>query len=461
MMGATWLAISVADADPTTPPDTSGAPVPGQENGGVDTNEPPESTGRAIARDVLLVPKWLVIALQAPVEGLAWLFDRYQLDDLYYRVFYNNHRTFGIVPSAAFQTGYGLTVGGALLATDLGGQGERLSLNALYGGTYNDILSGWADSGRRFGRLWLRGDGSFTRRPADPFYGIGNANTGPRPPVPVDPLVNPTAFASYMRYQEVWGCLRADMRVFDDVHLIASGSYAQIKYANSTSRLPAIAEIYDPNDLVGFLPGVEHVDGTIGVRWDTRRPANVLETTTQATGWLISGFVSRVFQLNDPVVIGTAPPAAADFWRYGIDLQEYIHLGIGPRMLLLRVLGEGVTGGVNQVPFTELPYLGGDFLRGYTFWRFRDRVAAVGTAQYVWDLSHMANAYVFVDAGRVYSSLESLTLDHMRIGYGVGLALHDEDRSFLAEGYIATSVDGGVQVSVAFTPIFNQRQKWR
>ena len=42
-------------------------------------------------------------------------------------------------------------------------------------------------------------------------------------------------------------------------------------------------------------------------------------------------------------------------------------------------MSEGVTGGLDQVPFTELPMLGGDFMRGYAFERFRDRVAAFGS----------------------------------------------------------------------------------
>jgi len=449
-VGVMCLLVGVTRADPAPPSEPIDVPLPGQENGGVDANEPQESTARAIARGALFVPRLAVEIGQLPFEGAVYLLDRYQLDSLYYRTFYNDHRTFGIVPTAAYQTGYGLTAGAELVATDVLGEHEHLALDALYGGAYSEVVSGWADSGQRLGRLVLRVDGDFIRRPRDPFYGIGNGDLGPRAEMTVDPLTSDAAYPTYLRYQELRVAAAADVHVIDGLRVIGRVEATSLAFADSTMATP-VTSVYAPDDLVGFEHGVEHAYGELEVRWDRRRPASILESTQHATGWLASGFAGRVHRLD----------GGADFTRYGVDVQDYLHLGLGPRMLVLRLLGEGVTGTVDQVPFNELPRLGGDFLRGYPFERFRDRIAVVGTAQYVWDLMHFCNAYLFVDAGRVYSSLDAMTLDRVRIGYGIGIDVHAEDRGFLFEGRLGSSLDGGLVLSAAFNPIFDQRPRWR
>ncbi len=454
---ATAVSVATARADPAPTVDSSGAPLPGQENGGVDTSTPPDGTGRILARDLLLVPKLLFELVQLPLRAGVYVFDRYQLEDLYERTFYNRHRTFGIVPTAMFQTGTPLLAGATMVMTDALGEREHATFEALYGGPYGDVLWGWMDTGQRLGRLVLRVDGDFLRRPADPFYGIGNADVGARPRTLVDPLTSGVAFPSYLRYQELRGALKADVRVFDGLHVVASTAFARLDFADSTNA-PGVTSVYDAVDLVGFEHGYEHVDGSLELRLDRRRSASELETTSYGTGWMASAFATHAHRV-DAVLPPSEGLGAGNFTRYGADVEGFIHLGVGPRLLVLRALAEGVTGNLDQVPFVELPWLGGDFLRGYTFERFRDRVAAVGTAQYVWDLTHNADAYVFVDAGRVYSGLDALTADHLRVGYGIGLAAYG-DRNFMFEGYIASSIDGGVFVSAAFVPLLDQRPRW-
>jgi outer membrane protein assembly factor BamA len=120
-----------------------------------------------------------------------------------------------------------------------------------------------------------------------------------------------------------------------------------------------------------------------------------------------------------------------------------------------------VTAGRDEVPFTELPRLGGStYLRGYSLDRFRDRVAAFGSATYSWDLSQWFSANVFVDAGRVYPSLDQLSLEGMRMGYGVALEAHSTN-SFVLEGSIASSIDGGLMFNLSFNPVFDIDERVR
>lgn len=135
---------------------------------------------------------------------------------------------------------------------------------------------------------------------------------------------------------------------------------------------------------------------------------------------------------------------ASDYWRYGIDLQHFLRLAEGPRVLAFRLHGEAVSGTRAEVPFTELPQLGGlDDLRGYPTDRFRDRVAAIGSIDYAWDLSSWLSARVFADAGRVFGSPDDFGVDHLRVGYGIALEGHTS-RSFGLLGALSSSIDGGL-----------------
>jgi hypothetical protein len=125
----------------------------------------------------------------------------------------------------------------------------------------------------------------------------------------------------------------------------------------------------------------------------------------------------------------------------------------------VRLHGEAVSGRRDEVPFVELPALGGsEVLRGYSTERFRDRAAAFGSLEYEWDLAHTFFASVFVDAGRVFPSLTDLSLDGLRCGYGISLEVHDTNDFFL-RGSVASSIDGGVFVNVSFDPVFDVERR--
>jgi hypothetical protein len=443
--------VSVVRADPAPDPDVAGAPVPGQESGRVaGPKDAPASLVRRIARAVLYLPKVIVELVLAPVRGGVWVVDRFELGHHYYSVFYNRDHTLGVEPTMVYQTGFGLMIGAKFDALDVFGSREHLEIAAAYGGNYRARAGAWLDSGDRFDRVVLRAGGNFDRFADLPFYGIGNADVVAAPALRVDPRTDDTAVETFYRYQELRAALDADVRVVGALHVIGRGAVTRLRYAPPTQGT-AIDAVYDPTGLVGFEQDVDHLYGELELRWDQRGiAAPVWETTNYTTGWLASVFVGRVHQLAD----------RGDFTHYGGDLQLFVHLGLAPRMLVLRLSGEGVTGGLDEVPVPELPYLGGDLMRGYPFARFRDRVSAFGTSEYVWDLSSYLNAFVFVDVGRVYASPEELTLHDLRVGYGGGLTLHAK-ANFLIAGTLASSIDGGLFVTATLTPLWNMRPRWR
>ena len=429
----------------------AGAPRPGQESGRTDEDEGHDSVARWTARVLLFLPRGLTAALLSPFRLFAFVYDKYELPVLFYKVFFNRSRTVGLYPIFTYATGWGVQVGGRFVARDLFDAGERFSLQATTAGSYHNSVAASLRTGRLLGtHVELGVDASFQRLPSQPFYGIGNGDGIDIPFPPIDPLVEPVAIESRYRYQEkvLFGIVA--VRVFDGLGAVATGGLTQVRTGPSTSE-PSINQVFIPASLVSFDDAIDQGYAELDLRWDTRRPSSRWELPeVPSRGWLVNGYLGRVFQFDD----------APDFWHYGVELQQYLRIAPGPRGFVVRFHGEGVTGDLADIPFTELPTLGGStFLRGYPYQRFRDRVAAVATAQYQWDLSRFTLAYLFADAGRVYRSLDDLTLDDLRVGYGLGLSLHSKG-GFIAEGSVASSIDGGVVVTLTFTPVMNARSRW-
>jgi hypothetical protein len=193
--------------------------------------------------------------------------------------------------------------------------------------------------------------------------------------------------------------------------------------------------------------------GELELAWDTRRAADPFDApAVRGTGTLLLGFVGR------------QQPLARDgdgWFRIGGDLQQFVRLTSGPRVLELRAHAELVTAGRDAMPFSELPRLGGSrLLRGYETDRFRDRVAIVTQASYVWTASTWLAPSVFVDVGRVYAGVEDVSLDRLRLGYGAALDLYSRT-GLLISGQLATSIDGGVFAYVLLNPVSTTRSRVR
>jgi hypothetical protein len=449
-----------------TPPepdarDSRGAPLPGQESGRLDP-DPGDSAGRKVARAVLWVPKMLLEAVLLPVDGVLYVEGRYQLEETYYRLLYFRNRTISITPTAAYATGFGTSIGARFMDTDTFGERERFVLQATSGTTYRVGLLGSLDSGKRFGPLKVGIEGNFDRRPAEPFFGIGNE--GHISPVGVKSNINAfddsTAVETYFRYQELRASGRADLALTRQLSIGGGISYIQLEYSHDTHIYPSADLVYDPTTLVGFNSHINRLYGELDLQWDGREPTTRWEPSTMhGSGSLALVYGGRSHSLDEGQV---------DFWHYGTELQHYFHLGFGPRLLVARFHGEAVTGPIDEIPLTELPMLGGGtFLRGYDYARFRDRIAMVGTLQYMWSVTSNGSAFLWTDVGRVYRDWNAVTLDDLHVGFGVGLEMYLwPDTSvgpptFLADLGIGSSSNGGVAIFAEFTPILDQRTRWR
>ena len=107
----------------------------------------------------------------------------------------------------------------------------------------------------------------------------------------------------------------------------------------------------------------------------------------------------------------------------------------------------------DRVPFYLLPYIGGgDTVRSFREFRFRDENAGVFNVE----LRHKVHSFVhiagFMDIGKVARDWEDINLIDLKKAYGVGLRAGTDQRTFfrldVAHG------DGGTRVFLKLTPSF-------
>lgn len=417
--------------DEPTAADVATAPLPGQETGRVQGGEEEDSLLRDIGQGVLLVPRIAVEITMAPVRGSLWVTDRYQLVERWRRTFFDDTMTYGVTPWLVIDSSYGITGGGRFVHRDLFGEREHFALRAGYGGSYHSVVTGKLRSGGRFGphvELALQGD--FERLPRERFFGLGNMQ------------LPEARFREQVSRAAGW----FDYRVFRALHARISGALVDLEYSDSTTQ-PTISEIYDTSMITGFMDGARNVYGELELRWDSRGLQVDHDTHfTYDAGWYASAYGGAVHDLEG---------AGGDYLRYGGQVQSFWRLGPGPRAVSTRLYLDAVTGSFDEVAFTQLPRLGGPYLlRGYDRDRFRDRIAALGSLEYTWDLGRYPMASVFVDAGRVYHAWDDLTFDDMRVGFGLSIQL-TVSRSFLGAVTFSSSVDGGFFANLTFDPVFD------
>ncbi len=132
------------------------------------------------------------------------------------------------------------------------------------------------------------------------------------------------------------------------------------------------------------------------------------------------------------------------FRHFEGDLQQYFPL---PKrsVIALRinlVMTDFSTG--NAVPFYSMPTLGGgEKLRGFREFRFRDLNSLLLTAEYRWQAWPSLNMTLFVDAGKVTFDHADLHFKDLEASYGIGFRFHSRealllrlDLAFSREGFV-------------------------
>lgn len=410
---------------PTAPEDAGGVLVPESE---------PERALAWIPR-VLLFPVRLAaeIAL-APLRGGAWLDDHYQLHDRAVRLLFSADGTIGVYPTAALESEAGLDLGLRFVDSNVLGHGERVSAAASIRRRFDAAIS----SGSLFGTTVVNAAGSFRSWSPYNYFGVGG---GPG---------TQTRFA-----QQVWyGELAVQVPLAGPLWMRALGAYSRRRF-DPFADAPGYVrtgDVFDPMTLVGFDHGTNNVYGELAVGVDTTSYANrYIARSSPSSGWLASGFLGATRGLSDD---------PSRYWRYGFDARRFVDLHGGDRVLVLRAALEAVAGDLDAIPVADLPRLGGsELLRGFHDDRYRDRIAALLTAEYRYPIQEGATAFAFVDAGEVAPAISQLGLRGSHVGGGGGLQFQTLD-SFLFRAQVAVSREGTF-VQLALDPGTDIRARHR
>jgi outer membrane protein assembly factor BamA len=393
-----------------------------------------------VPRLLFAVPRLVFDAATLPLVGLAALEDEHQLVDRAEDFFFNDERTFGVFPTAFIETGNSPNVGLRVLHRDLFGGGERMRLRAGYGGDDQLIYRGDLRTGRVGERTRITLGGGYRREDRGRFYGFGNADSVAqwRISSPVDPYARDVAvkteYFTHGSWLEASGTLQPEPNLaFTFSQLWRNRTFETVP---GEPGEPALDEAYDTSRLANL--GEFRSDFVVGleVELDTRiaRRADV-PVALPAAGWLFSAAVERQMRME---------VTRSDYSRVRVDLNRYIDVYRGDRVLRLRLRGEWVVGEIERISFVDLATLGGhQLLRGYGRGRFRDRASALGSAEYRYPVGESLAAYVFADVGRVYPNVDEVRLRDLRMGFGAGLYLYSTHNTLLRL-QVASSIDGGL-----------------
>jgi hypothetical protein len=141
------------------------------------------------------------------------------------------------------------------------------------------------------------------------------------------------------------------------------------------------------------------------------------------------------------------------FNRFDVDGVQYIPLFHRNWIVALRgrVSASETTEG-NAVPFYLMPSLGSeDSLRGYADYRFRDRSAALFSAEYRWPVFSVMDAALFGDTGAVAPNIAKLwPTQHSDFGFGI--RFHSTRRA-IARVDVAKSPEGMRLIASLHAPL--------
>jgi hypothetical protein len=376
----------------------------------------PTDAALLLPRLILTPPRLVLKALFWPVQhGLRWM-ERHAVIERVEDVLYNDARTAGIVPTFEFLSSQGPSIGANAFHEDLAGHGEEVSLVSLFGGRYVQSHELGFSADRLLGtRVWLETLVRFQVSPRLPFFGYGAAperdsgsGLGPRE----------AAVETAYRQTRLFNVARLGHTFGDPGGLVKLGGSAITNYRDfdpsERGSEPSTDDVYDTAQLVGFDRGVRTLE----------LQANLIVDTRDRPGATASGLYLEVFGGGVP------PMASGQYGHYGAELTGYFDLWHGTRVIALRAVHEAVLGSEADIPFSDLPRIGGpNRLRGYDLDRFRDEKTAVVTAEYHYPIHEYVAGSLFVDAGRAAPTYEELSrVGTWRAGGGGGVIIRSKSR---------------------------------
>ena len=387
-----FAALLVYAAAPARADDTKPPPVP------CDAQVEAPSADQALCAEHAPPPKddpWLLLprallalprlAFRTVTEVLmlgSGVEDGLHVTDNLYAFTYSEKRYFDFFPTVIYDTGAGPLVGLRVARADAFGNDELFAARAVYGGRYAQRVDFEANGGHRFGDIRPRITLVLEAEDRGRFFGIGNGDlvAPDQVALPLDAQVEGPAVRTEFRTEQI----RLEYSLERWMVPTVKARLSQLWRARDvTSAQPddvSVNEIYAAEYARRLRPHARRPYTEFAIHWDTR------EALRKDTPRSLPGAGFRGLLWAGPQAEFAAPYSI--FGRMGIDLNSFIDLYRGNRILHLRVRGAGVLGSLNHIPFMDLAQLGGSrLLRGYETGRFHGRTTLLGSIEYRWPIA--------------------------------------------------------------------------
>jgi hypothetical protein len=293
-------------------------------------------------------------------------------------------------------SGGGFTLGGGYRRFT--GDRTNVSIAGLYSAKgYKLIEAGAWSPGHRAGLLDVRVRAGWRDATQAAYYGLG-IDSAPE---------DASAFRMQQAYAgadlTLWGRRRFFLR--------AGAAYEDYTLKAPTGDLPSVEDVYTPDAApgVGADPAFLRTSASIG--YDSRPAADYARR-----GGLAELSHHRYVDRD----------GVHSFNRLDAEVVKHIPILRENWVISLRGLLQTITNDHAQAPYFLLPSLGsGSTLRGYGSWRFRDRHAALTSAEFRWIPSRLAlDMALFYDAGTVAPAFDQIALRSFVSDVGVGVRFH-------------------------------------
>lgn len=423
------------DATTSAPETAADAVRNWEEEPGVDATD----VALFLPRALLWLPRMTLKLLFIPFDQLLKLIDRYALIEQTIDFFCNDARSACVFPVVSVLGDFGLGGGVSAYHNDLFDHGETLSLSALFGGRVAQSYQLSFKADRAFGtRLWLESLVRYEQQPGQRFLGIGNPAEGSAS----DSGLGARERSVDTRFSEdrFLGLLRTGVTLGDEwlTQLGVTFIYNNRQFGPEKRDFaqPSIETVYDTSTVPGFRDSINSVELNANLILDTRDKAGPS-----------SGFFFEAFG-------GGAVPIDNRSWgHYGAEATVFVNL-YRARMLAFRTVFEGVEGNVDDIPFVELPRLGGtQRLRGYRQDQFRDKLSFLGMVQYNYPVQQYVMGELFFEVGKVGRSGKELFIKNRsdwQFSGGLGFIIHS------GGGTVArfdVAYGDGVRIHFALSPL--------
>ena len=272
------------------------------------------------------------------------------------------------------------------------------------------------------GRLTLSGRARWQDAPSLAFYGLGT----PSPKIRADYAETKTEVSA-----------AAELRPVRLLRFGGSVGFERFETGPPDSGKPRIETFF--TGVPGLNADPDYLHASVSAAIDARA----------GTGYTRRGTLLRAV-FHDFRQQNAGPYS---FQRTDGAAEQYVPILHGNWVLFLGLRASTTTAAAgHEVPFFLMPDLGGgNDLRGFGNYRFRDRHSMIFTAEYRWYAQEFLDAAVFYDAGKTVPNRGDLDFSGLQSDVGAGVRFHGPQTTALRIE-VAHSREG-FRLILAFSPV--------